>query len=241
MQVILIILLLIQGLVLSQFKNVITWYQQETNNIAQLFRSFKLEISKSVMLRWTVYLGIFVLLNRLIQPDSLNELLVFIFISCNFICLLFLAEFDLIYMEIPFWPALLQVIILLVVNILIFLLKLNINFDILSFDPQSNLIGGIVAAGFVAIIVIATRGKGMGEGDIILAATMGLVLGLNKLVVGFYVTIITALVYALIVGLSKKKLKGLHIPLVPFICAGTIITVLFWPEFAVLVKKLFPF
>lgn len=83
------------------------------------------------------------------------------------------------------------------------------------------------AAGFFLTIVLISRGKWMGIGDIKLAFLMGLVLGWpNILVALFLAFLMGGAVGAGLIALKKKGLKS-ELPFGPFLIAGTYL-VLFW-------------
>jgi leader peptidase (prepilin peptidase)/N-methyltransferase len=92
----------------------------------------------------------------------------------------------------------------------------------------NHLLAGLGAFLFFLTVFLATRGRGMGFGDVIYAFFMGLVLGFPYIVVGLYIAFITgALISLILIGLKLKKLKGGIIPFGPFLVLGTLIA-LFW-------------
>lgn len=87
----------------------------------------------------------------------------------------------------------------------------------------------LAAAGFFAAIVLISKGKWMGIGDIKLAALMGLILGSP----GILVALLSAFFIGAVAGLGliaagKKKLSS-EVPFGPFLVTGTFIA-LFWGE-----------
>lgn len=82
---------------------------------------------------------------------------------------------------------------------------------------------------FFAIIVLITRGRGMGEGDIILAFLMGMVLGFEKALFAFTLSFLTGAIVALfLVAIGRKKF-GQTVPFAPFLVLGMFLA-LFWGE-----------
>ncbi|MFH1451255.1 MAG: prepilin peptidase [bacterium] len=80
---------------------------------------------------------------------------------------------------------------------------------------------------FFLTIVVSSRGKWMGEGDIKLAFFMGLLLGWP----GILVALFSAFFFGAIIGLGliafgRKKMKS-EVPFAPFLIAGTLIA-FFW-------------
>ena len=86
------------------------------------------------------------------------------------------------------------------------------------------LTGALVGFGFFAILHVATKGKGMGWGDVKLAIFMGAFLGLRNFIVSLYIAFIggaiVGLVMILVFGKSKKKL----IPFGPFLIMATMVS-----------------
>lgn len=140
--------------------------------------------------------------------------------------LFYLSVYDALFMEIPFIPSLLFLFSLIIFNVL-GLIILGIDGKILLWsgniiNPTNNLLFSLIAAIFILIIVIATHEQGMGSGDIILAAIFGVILGGDKVSIGFYITIFSASIFGLIYATRIGKFKGVPIPFVPFITFGII-------------------
>ena len=87
-------------------------------------------------------------------------------------------------------------------------------------------IGGLVA---FWILVMVTRGKGMGWGDVKLAGVMGVILGWPAMIVAVLTAFLTGAVVAIILILRGKKHFGQTIPFGPFLVLGTIVA-LVWGE-----------
>lgn len=83
------------------------------------------------------------------------------------------------------------------------------------------------AAAFFLAVVVLTSGRGMGEGDIILAFLMGMVLGLKGALLALFLGFLTGAVCALILIAFGKKRFGQTIPFAPFLALGFIVA-LFW-------------
>jgi len=78
-------------------------------------------------------------------------------------------------------------------------------------------------------IVLLTRGKGMGIGDIKLAFLMGLFLGWMDILVALFVAFFSGAIIGIgLILLKKKKMKS-EVPFGPFLVAGTFIA-LFWGQ-----------
>ncbi|MBM7572021.1 prepilin peptidase [Aquibacillus albus] len=113
-------------------------------------------------------------------------------------------------------------------KILLFFLPL---FIILRFieplDPWwSSVFGAVVGFGLLAIIIIVSRG-GMGGGDMKLFGLLGIVLGISKVLVAFFLaTLIGAIVSGILVGVKLVDRKK-AIPFGPYIVIGTIVAYFF--------------
>ncbi len=91
----------------------------------------------------------------------------------------------------------------------------------------SYLLSAILAAGFFLSLVLISRGKWMGLGDVKLASLMGLVLGWPNILSALFLAFLSGAVVGLtLVVLGKKGLKS-QIPFGPFLAGATILTVLF--------------
>ncbi len=96
----------------------------------------------------------------------------------------------------------------------------------LVFGPTA-LLAALAAGAFFLAIVLVSKGKWMGGGDIKLALFMGLVLGWPKILVALFLAfLIGAFVSIILIILKKKTLKS-EIPFGPFLVGGTIIAI-FW-------------
>lgn len=121
---------------------------------------------------------------------------------------------DLLYFTIPDLIVLPAIAISLIYN-----LAFSIN----------NLITGLGAGLFFLALALITKGRGMGMGDVKLAALMGLFLGYPKIIVALYLAFLTGGFVGVILVLLKKKRFGEHVPFGPFLTTATIIS-LFWGE-----------
>ncbi len=91
------------------------------------------------------------------------------------------------------------------------------------------ILAGLVAAAFFGLLVLATRGKGMGIGDVKLAGLMGLVLGFPGIVIALMLAFLTGASVGVILVVVGKKHFGEHIPFGPFLASATWVS-LFWGQ-----------
>ncbi len=102
-----------------------------------------------------------------------------------------------------------------------------------SVDMIWPLLGGIMMAILIGLsfflLIVATRGRGMGGGDFKLGIFMGLVLGfpesLTALMLGFF----TGALFGTILLILGKKKFGQTIPFGPFLALGCFLTI-FWGD-----------
>jgi len=88
-------------------------------------------------------------------------------------------------------------------------------------------IAAILAGVFFLGIVIFTKGKGMGGGDVKLAFLMGLLLGWPLIIVAVFSSfILGSIVGIFLILFGKKKMKSM-VPFGPFLVVGTFLA-LFW-------------
>lgn len=147
----------------------------------------------------------------LISNDQLNWLTVLLS-SIIVVLLVFNAVFDWKYMILPDFGT-----IILVICGLILIWASHAS-------PVQNILSALVAAGFLLILNLITKGKGMGMGDVKLAMFMGLFLGYPKIIVVFYVAFIVGAIYGLILMIFKKAKKKSQVPFGPFLILGTMVT-----------------
>lgn len=88
---------------------------------------------------------------------------------------------------------------------------------------------GLLIGGFFYSLILITKGKGMGGGDVKLGALMGLGLGFPASLVAVTAAFLTGAVYAVILILLGKKRFGEHIAFGPFLVMGSLIA-LFWGD-----------
>jgi len=91
------------------------------------------------------------------------------------------------------------------------------------------ILSAIFASGFFLIIVLVSRGRGMGIGDIKLAFFMGLFLSFPNILVSlFFAFVIGAIIGIGLILMKKKTLKS-EVPFGPFLIIGTFIA-FFWGQ-----------
>lgn len=92
-------------------------------------------------------------------------------------------------------------------------------------DFVSSFISGAVLLAFFLGLLLITKGKGMGMGDVKLSFVVGFVLGFPQSIIALYLAFLTGgIVSTILILWRKKKLHGDTIPFGPFIVAGTVLS-----------------
>ena len=91
------------------------------------------------------------------------------------------------------------------------------------------LLSAILAGLFFLIIVLISRGKWMGVGDIKLAFLIGLILGFPKILVALFLAFLIGAIIGLGLIISGKRTLKSEVPFGPFLVSGTFIA-LFWGQ-----------
>lgn len=153
------------------------------------------------------------------RPGDVVNIFWLLVITC-FLIIIFV--YDLKYYIIPdkiIYPA---IIIALIFN---FQFLISNQFSIFN----SSILSAILASAFFLAIVLVSRGKWMGVGDIKLAFFIGLFLGWpNILVAIFLAFFIGAIIGVGLIATGKKTLKS-EVPFGPFLVVGTFMT-MFWGQ-----------
>ena len=105
-------------------------------------------------------------------------------------------------------------------------------YDFFSFSPGifiTYVLTVFVLALSFALLVVATRGRGMGEGDIVLAFLIGIVLGFKATLVALFIAFLSGAVVSVVLILLGKKRFGQTIPFAPFLILG-LLSGLFWAK-----------
>lgn len=90
-----------------------------------------------------------------------------------------------------------------------------------------SILSGLGIACFFTLLIIITRGKGMGGGDVKLGALIGLALGFPLSLVALVLSFFTGAVLSIFLIIAGKKHFGQTIPFGPFLVLGSLIS-LFW-------------
>ncbi len=102
----------------------------------------------------------------------------------------------------------------------------------------SYAIAAFGAALFLYVLHIATRGKGMGFGDVKLAIFLGFLLGYPDIVVSFYIAFISGALFGVVLLILRKVKFGGRIPFAPFLLVSAMATLVFREELVLLFFRL---
>ncbi len=96
-------------------------------------------------------------------------------------------------------------------------------------DPVwlNQLVGFLVGLGVFGLIILLTRGRAMGMGDLKLAAAAGLLMGWPDILIAIMVAFIAGGLYSLPLILARKKGLKDMVPFGPFIVFGIAVVVFF--------------
>ncbi len=98
-----------------------------------------------------------------------------------------------------------------------------------GFGNLNYFISAFIASSFFLVIVLLSRGKWMGGGDVKLAFFMGLFLGFPRITIALFSSFFIGAIIGIILILFKKKGFKSEVPFGPFLIIGTYIA-LFWGE-----------
>lgn len=102
--------------------------------------------------------------------------------------------------------------------------------DLTNFNAWLSYIYGLaVGLGFFGFLVVTSRQKWMGWGDVLLGSLMGLILGYPNVIVALFLAFLLGSLVSLILMLVKKKTLKDAIPFGPFLVASTFIA-FFWGQ-----------
>lgn len=88
----------------------------------------------------------------------------------------------------------------------------------------NRLLSGLIMTIIFLILVMVTKGKGMGFGDVKFSFFMGLFLGFPKIIVAFYLAFLTGAAISLILVLIGKKTMKSKIAFGPFLVWATVVS-----------------
>jgi len=156
--------------------------------------------------------------------SSLHFIVIFYLITLLLISIFFI---DLEYGIIPD-----KLTILLTILSVVFVFSIGQNF-------LNHFISAVSSLLFFIGLYIATKGKGMGMGDVKISFSLGMLLGYPLIIYGLYLAFLTGAVVSIILVLWKKKsFHGGTVPFGPFLTASTLFTLFFGEKIILPIAKL---
>lgn len=153
----------------------------------------------------------------------MTEILLSIFLLPIFVGLLYIAYTDFKKLEIPNIVSLSILGALLVANlafVLIAGIDATLLFSGVIITPFGNLQVGFIMGLVSLLVVLLSKERAMGQGDVRMLLIAGLMVGTQQFLAFYYVMLAGAITYGLLVGLKQKKLSGVKVPLGTFIVLG---------------------
>lgn len=87
--------------------------------------------------------------------------------------------------------------------------------------------GASLSCGFILLLMLITKGKGMGSGDAEVCLMCGLFLGFKESILFMFLSFVIAGITVIILVILKIEDKKDTVPFVPFISIGALITIFF--------------
>lgn len=174
-----------------------------------------------------ILMGVLFIINFqfLISNDKLNWFSVLLSLII-IVLLVFSATFDWKYMILPDFAT-----IVLVSSSLVLWFSGH-------FGEWDYFLSALISAGFLLILNLITKGKGMGMGDVKFAIFMGLFLGYPKIIIAFYLAFILGAIYGILLILFRKANKKSQVPFGPFLILGTILAWMIGDKLLILVYSI---
>lgn len=91
----------------------------------------------------------------------------------------------------------------------------------------NNIYGALLGGGFILLIYLLSRGRGMGLGDAEICAYCGAFLGLKLTVVMLFFSVVLGGIIGVLLILFKIKSRKDYIPFGPYIALGTLVAIFF--------------
>ena len=110
--------------------------------------------------------------------------------------------------------------------------------------PVSNyVLSALGASSFFILLILITRGRGMGWGDVKFGGVMGVLLGFPGIVVALYIAFLTGAMVSVMLILFRRLTLKKTIAFGPFLVAGTVSVYLieYVPGGIEIISKLLPF
>ncbi len=137
------------------------------------------------------------------------------------VMLLVLAVYDARWMILPDVVMVPTIVVALVYTVVMAVMARSPQVALGAFEAA------VAVGGAFYGLVVVTKGRGMGGGDIKLAFAMGLVLGLQGTAIAMFVAFNVAAVVGLVLIAKRKRGRRDHMPFGPYLVGGTMVAFLF--------------
>ncbi len=129
---------------------------------------------------------------------------------------IYLGFYDFLYWEVPVR------FVFLLLGISFLSISIGFIFSFLDFwEYIDRFLTGIGFGALIVLLIIASKGKGLGGGDVLIFALVGLLFGFKGTVLTFMVSVTFGSVFGIMkVLLFEKKIRGTMIQFIPFIALG---------------------
>jgi len=151
------------------------------------------------------------------------------FFSLNALFLLFVSCFLIIIFVYDLKHYLVADIIIYPAIIVAFLYHLQFSIFNFQFLIFNYLLAGLITGGFFLTIVLISKGKWMGVGDVKIGVLMGLILGMPWVFIALSLAFFIGAIISIVLLAFKRKTLQSEIPFGPFLVLATFI-VIFWGD-----------
>lgn len=125
-------------------------------------------------------------------------------------------------------------------SVLIFLITVAFIFQLITKSSYifSNMVIGLVTGLFFLMLVLITKGRGMGLGDVKYSFFMGFFLGFPKIIVAFYLSFLTGAIVSLILIMTARKKMKSTIAFGPFLVVATFVSYFYGDQLWMIFSKI---
>jgi len=227
-----LIFTLLAGLILGSFVNVLIW--RIPKGFSVVGRSFCPKCQKKIVWFDNIPLLSFILLKGKCRSCKKKIALRYPLVELLFgvVTVLLYLKFGL---TLKFFFYVLLSIVLLSILVIDFmhqiipdeLVFIGLIISVLFIFSFANLFAGFLAASFLLILHLITKGKGMGLGDVKFAILGGMIVGLTNIFSWFLVAFLTGAIVGCILILTKKSDLKSKIAFGPFLVLALLYEILF--------------
>jgi len=157
--------------------------------------------------------------------SDFNGYLFFGIYLSSILSLIVILFYDAIHYIIPdkiTYPSIFVLLILSLINIFS-----GLNFFIYNPELSNLLYGALLGGGFFLFMVLISKEKWMGWGDVKLGFLLGILLGFPLILLSLFISFFSGSIYGIILIVINKKKMMDKIPFGPFLVFGAIISLFF--------------